>query len=364
MGRHTKRTPTKASLALEHLPEIILGFESDELAPTSPPADIPSPPPNLPPNLPPSSNQSTPSLEELDDKPTKERRINWSIEMVEQLVEVIHAKFLQGQGGDNGFKRETWIEAARKVQGVTRGPSDNITWDRCKNKWGDLKGKWKHWVKLSEMSGFGFNPELELYEAYDYVWDNLNKSEPNIIWHKTHIMPYRTEIGEILHQQQATGKGALSGADPTPIDPQLLALSNPSSRASPSLDLKPKSVYSKSKKRARIENSDDEESGTLAQKKPAQKVDLGYAIASLTEEIKQARKSKEEFQSNQQKAIRLLETDYKGRLNTLAFIEACSFFKDDGNATTFVTLTDIKTRDRWLEIVLTTQLDQGDQTLD
>jgi hypothetical protein len=48
----------------------------------------------------------------------------------------------------------------------------------------------------------------------------------------------------------------------------------------------------------------------------------------------------------------------------LAFIEACSFFKDDGNATTFVTLTDTKTRDRWLEIVLTTQLDQGDQTLD
>lgn len=90
MGRHTKKTPTEASLALEHLPEIILGFESDELAPTSPPADIPSSPPNLPPNLPPSSNRSTPSLDELDDKPTKERRINWSIEMVEQLVEVIH----------------------------------------------------------------------------------------------------------------------------------------------------------------------------------------------------------------------------------------------------------------------------------
>jgi hypothetical protein len=327
MGRYTKKTPPKASLALEHLPEIILGFESDELAPTSPLADSPPPNlPNLPPNLPPSSNRSTPSLEELDDKPTKERRINWSIEMVEQLVEVIYAKFLLGQGGDNGFKRETWIEAPRKVQGVVRGPSENITWDRCKNKWGDLKGKWKHWMKLSEMSGFGFNSELELYEAYDYVWDNLNKSEPNIIWHKTHIMPYRTEIGEILHQQQATGKGALSGADPTPIDLRLLALSN-SSRASPVSDSKPKSVYNKSKKRARVENSDDEEDGSLVQKKPPQKVDLGYAITCLTEEIKHARKLKEEFQSNQQKAIRLLETDYKGRLNILAFIEACSFLK-------------------------------------
>jgi hypothetical protein len=42
MGRHTKKTPPKATLALEHLPEIILGFESDKLAPTSPLADIPS----------------------------------------------------------------------------------------------------------------------------------------------------------------------------------------------------------------------------------------------------------------------------------------------------------------------------------
>jgi hypothetical protein len=215
-------------------------------------------------------------------------------------------------------------------------------------------------VKLSEMSGFGFNPDTELYKAYDYVWDNLNKSEPNIIWHKTHIMPHRTEIGEILHQQQATGKGALSGADPTPIDPRLLALSNPSSRASPSLDSKPKSAYNKSKKRAKLKDSDDEESGTPLQKKPTQKVDLGLAISGLTKEIQRARKAKEEFQSNQQKAIRLLETEYKGRLDILVFIEACSFFKDDGNAATFITLTDIKTRDRWLEIVLATQLDQGD----
>jgi hypothetical protein len=141
MGKKTKKTPRQATPAVgEHLPKIILGPESNGLALASPLAETPpSPPP-----FPPSSNRSTPSLEELDNKPTKERRINWTMEMVEQLVEVIYAKFLQSQGGDNGFKRETWTEAAGKVQGVIRDPSENITWDRCKNKWGDLKGKWKH----------------------------------------------------------------------------------------------------------------------------------------------------------------------------------------------------------------------------
>jgi hypothetical protein len=94
MGKRTKKIPRQATLAVgEHLPEIILGLESNELALASPPAETLPPPP---PPFPPPSNRSTPSLEELDNKPTKERRINWSVGMVEQLVEVIYAKFLQG----------------------------------------------------------------------------------------------------------------------------------------------------------------------------------------------------------------------------------------------------------------------------
>jgi hypothetical protein len=45
-----------------------------------------------------------------------------------------------------------------------------VFWDKVKNKWGsDIKEKWKHWVLLSEMSGFGLNEEIEKYEAYEYV---------------------------------------------------------------------------------------------------------------------------------------------------------------------------------------------------
>ena len=53
---------------------------------------------------------------------------------------------------------------------VTREPMiSSITWEKLKNKWGDLKEKWKHWELLLGMSGFGWNEDKERYEAYDYV---------------------------------------------------------------------------------------------------------------------------------------------------------------------------------------------------
>jgi hypothetical protein len=176
-----KRGSKKDPLIVESLPAITLGPESVETLfpyPTTRSRSI--------------SLTPEPSTLNINDtgKGGKEKRINWTTEMIEQLVEVVHCVFMTGEGSDNGFKKETWIEAVTQVCKVARDSSNLITWDRCKNKWGDLKGKWKHWVKLSEMSGFGWSEEKELFEAYEYVWENLNRAEPNIIWHKTHVMPH------------------------------------------------------------------------------------------------------------------------------------------------------------------------------
>ena len=52
--------------------------------------------------------------------------------------------------------------------------------------------------------------------------------------------------------------------------------------------------------------------------------------------------------------LKLLEMEYKERLDITAFIKACSFFKDEGNAVTFTTLSDTTVRDQWLELELGT----------
>jgi len=98
----------------------------------------------------------------------------------------------------------------------------------------------------------------------------------------------------------------------------------------------PKIPYNRSKKRARAQDSDKQEEGLLVPKK----INLRVVITGLSDEIGKARRARESFLTNQQKAIQLLEREYKNRLPMLVFIQACTFFKDEGNATNFITLTD------------------------
>jgi hypothetical protein len=86
------------------------------------------------------------------------------------------------------------------------------------------------------------------------------------------------------------------------------------------------------------------------------KVDIGAALSELSKELGRAWKAKELYQTTQQKAITLLEQEYKERLDMLAFIQACEFLGEDKHATTFTTLLDHTVRDKWLEIQLTVEL--------
>jgi hypothetical protein len=52
----------------------------------------------------------------------------------------------------------------------------------------------------------------------------------------------------------------------------------------------------------------------------------------------------------------LLKSAYRERLNTIVFIRACTFFKDEHKARSFLAISNVKRRDRWLEITLKTEL--------
>jgi Myb/SANT-like DNA-binding domain len=348
-------------------PQITLGEQApNELAPSQPcineyPELLPLPTNDLPTTL---------TEEESETEDDKENKLAWSEEMLEQLVEVLYSVFMKGGAADNSFKKSTFESAAKEVRKVYKGKLE-VTYAKCKNKWADLKRKWQHWVVLSNQSGIGWNEETELYDFYDYVWEGLNKAYPKIIWHKTHVMPLRDLIGAILHDVQANGSESFSLNILTPIDPRLLALdttrvSSIVSPASSSASKAPKTIYNKSKKRAWFDTSDDLEDDTLAPvalpvgKKiivnDNNKVDIGAALSELSKELGRARKAKELYQTTQQKAIILLEQEYKERLDMLAFIQACEFLGEDKHATTFITLLDHTVRDRWLEIQLTVEL--------
>jgi hypothetical protein len=111
--------------------------------------------------------------------------------------------------------------------------------------------------------------------------------------------------------------------------------------------LKPGKLYNKSRGK-RVAKEDDEGEGTP----PPKKVDLGAAISGYTREMQLARRAKEEFLTNQQKAIKLLETEYKDRLGVMEFLRTIAWLQVEENAVTFITLEDPLYRDRLLEVSL------------
>jgi hypothetical protein len=112
-------------------------------------------------------------------------------------------------------------------------------------------------------------------------------------------MPFRDIIRYILHGAQANGQGAPTLEDATPVDPRLKALGNSTTSTSTFTALTPtprmpKSLYNKSKKRGRPQDSDKPEEGHPA----LNKVDLGAAIAGLSDEISRARRARETYLTN------------------------------------------------------------------
>jgi hypothetical protein len=348
-----KRT-AKAPDSNASITTIMLG---EEETPTTPPSRTPIVESSYPINpsfiesdpLDPLPSRAAPPPSNTRDTEVKDDKLFWTEEMMEILIDVLYEVFEQGGASDNSFKKSAFELAAARVTKAYKGVV-RVTQQHCKNKWQDIKGKWAHWKFLGDQSGFGWNSESELYEAYDYVWDNLNKAHPGIIWHKTHIMPFRDSISLILHDVQANGKGALTLEEPTLLDRRLSTLTSISSASSRASSAAPKAVqtpYNKGRKRVAAEDIDDTDEATQPS---AKKLDIGVAILALTKELERSRKAKESYESNQQRAIRLLEKEYKGRLEVSAFLKAMVLFKEEGNAISFLTLDDKEYRDLWLEI--------------
>jgi hypothetical protein len=159
---------------------ITLGDEELTIAPTTT-LDLTIPYPEDP--LIDSQPSQSPPLDILAESQaqTQEKEtLSWSFDMIQVLIDTLEEVFQNGGAADNSFKKSTFKLAATQVCQIYTGMAV-VNGEKCKNKWADFKAKWAHWKDLSEMSGFGWNEEKELYEAHDYVWDALNKSHPSII---------------------------------------------------------------------------------------------------------------------------------------------------------------------------------------
>jgi hypothetical protein len=105
-----------------------------------------------------------------------------------------------------------------------------------------------------------------------------------------------------------------------------------------------------------VEISDNKEGILVSKKVDLGKVDLRQAIAGITAEMAHRRKAREEAKSAQEKAVQLLKSVYRDRLDTIVFIKAYTFFEEENKACSFLAITNTKRRSGWLEINLRIEL--------
>jgi hypothetical protein len=97
--------------------------------------------------------------------------------MERALLESLLNQVRKGKRAESGFKSEAWKVVVKQVQAqiVQRGADGKsirkVTQQQASNKYSDFKGMFAAWKGLYNASGFGWNDELELFEADDSVWE-------------------------------------------------------------------------------------------------------------------------------------------------------------------------------------------------
>ena len=79
----------------------------------------------------------------------------------------------------------------------------------------------------------------------------------------------------------------------------------------------------------------------------------------MSNKIAKGRKLQEGHKSDQEKAVQLLESEYRDRLDTMIFINTTTLFEDKHKARSFLAILNIERQDCWLEVTLSNRSKVG-----
>ncbi len=105
---------------------------------------------------------------------TRKPRASWIDAKERVLLETLENAVLDGEGGDNGFKPQTWTCVVRAVNACH--PVSEYTEASVKNKVQELRNEFARYKRLSEHTGFGL--ENGILTAGDQTWENVISHEP------------------------------------------------------------------------------------------------------------------------------------------------------------------------------------------
>ena len=136
------------------------------------------------------------------------RSVEWTPEMTTVLLRKLVYAIRAGKRSDNGFKIEVWNTIAQTVQTVSPGKI-KLTGEKCQTMLETLRRKWKIWIRLKRLSGFGRDPLTGVVTAPDDVWEMEIKEQPGVREFCDRPMANAMEMREVFEGTQASGRHAI-----------------------------------------------------------------------------------------------------------------------------------------------------------
>lgn len=115
--------------------------------------------------------------------------------MIQALCQAQFDEFQSGRLA-NGFTQDIWKDIGNSIGRTCNMPP--FAWDKCKNKYTDLKKKYDTWVILSNTPAVSWNEAQQRFTAPEAVWRTLNRLYPGAIWHKVHSLPHRKMLAPVM----------------------------------------------------------------------------------------------------------------------------------------------------------------------
>ena len=95
--------------------------------------------------------------------------VKWTRAMELVLLDSMVDSVRNGLRAESGFKKAAWVEA---LQIVTEFPlQSELTIKQLTTKLQWYKTKWKEWLIIDDLSGWGWDPVKELPTADNATWD-------------------------------------------------------------------------------------------------------------------------------------------------------------------------------------------------
>ncbi|KAK7204001.1 Myb/SANT-like DNA-binding domain-containing protein [Myxozyma melibiosi] len=129
------------------------------------------------------------------DKPHYTNKTVWTPERDTFLLNTLAQTARDGLGSDIGFSKEGWRRITLKLN---QQFGTNLDKAHVKNHVQILRRMYEAWVKLKVTPGFVWNPERNLYEAPDHVWQRFIAANHNGKHFRSKSFVYEKVMREIF----------------------------------------------------------------------------------------------------------------------------------------------------------------------